>query len=114
MKNKTPYIIRKVRGKGSVNHLKDYLGYYCLVIPLKIKDFKEARNLQMACKNRTEFCNFGFMGKSCKIYTDGLTEHIKPMIPLIKDKILTDCIANPKKYLDDCPTDLNKVEGKEE
>ncbi len=108
---KTPYIIRRVTGKGHVGQLKDYLGDYCLVIPLKIKTPKEATRLKNACRFRTEYCSLGFMGRSCKIRTDGLTEHIKPMIPLIKDKILTDCIKNPGKYLDNCPTDLEKKEN---
>ena len=98
-------MIRQVRARGSIRISKELAGNYCLVIPLKIKTWKEAQRLKMACRQRTEYCHFGFLGKSCKIYTDGVTEHIKPMIPLIKDKILLDCVANPKKYLDDCPTD---------
>ena len=105
MKNKTPYMIRKVSKLGRLCGFKVYIDTYCLVIPLRIKTAKEAQVLKNACVQRTEYCSFGFLGKSCKLYTDGVTEHIKPMIPLIKDKILLDCVANPKKYLDDCPTD---------
>ncbi len=38
------------------------------------------------------------IGKCC-VYTNGVTEQIKPLIPKIKDKVLRDCIKNPRKYL---------------
>ncbi len=95
-----PYKILKVRRKGHIVCLSKYVGYYCLVIPLKIKDYDEAKTLSSACKSRTEYCNFGFMGNRCRVYTNGVTEHIKPMIPLIKDKVYNDCIKNPRKYLE--------------
>lgn len=39
------------------------------------------------------------MGKAIRVYTDGVTEEVRPMIPAIKNKVYDDCIKNPKKYL---------------
>ncbi|KKL49226.1 hypothetical protein LCGC14_2317620 [marine sediment metagenome] len=99
MKHKSPYKILKVVGNGHIGFLKEYIGYYCLVIPLKIKTSEEGHKLRSACIQRTEYCQFAFMGQNCRIYTNGLTEHIKPIIPLIKNRIFNDCIKNPRKYL---------------
>ena len=38
-------------------------------------------------------------GKTTKVYTDGVTEELKPLIPKLKEKVLNDCIKNPRKYL---------------
>lgn len=35
------------------------------------------------------------------VWTNGVTEELKPLIPKIRDKILNDCIKNPSKYLQD-------------
>ncbi len=38
-------------------------------------------------------------GMSTILYTDGFTEELKPMVKKIKDKVLRDCIRNPRKFL---------------
>ncbi len=98
---KTPYMFRKVSkfGRWICNRFKGLEEHYLLIIPLKIKKKKVVQSLRSACKSKIEYCNFGFMGKRCLVYTNGFTEHLKPMIPLIKDKILEDCQRNPAYYL---------------
>ena len=100
MNNET-FHIRKVTESGKMvrNRFNGLKGHYLLIIPLKIKTRKEIDSFRNSCKNRTEYCQFNFLGKRCRIYTDGFTEHLKPMIPLIKDKVLEDCIKNPAHYL---------------
>lgn len=98
---KPPYFLRKVLENGvlSSKFFKDFKGYYLLIIPLKIKTAKEAMNFFGVCRRSTEYCQFGFLGKSCAVYTNGFSEHLRPMIPMIKEKVLNDCIKNPGKYL---------------
>ena len=98
---KKPYYLRKVTKFGSLSckNFAGLEGHYLLIIPLKIKTRKELDSLRSACRSKTEYCNFGFMGRKCSIYTNGFTEHLKPMIPLIKDKVLEDCQRHPGKYL---------------
>lgn len=102
-KHKLPYFIRKVKKNGNIGakQFKGLEGHYLLIIPLKITTRKENNSFRSSCRLSTEYCKFSFLGEECKIYTDGLTEHLKPMIPLIKDKILNDCIKNPRKYLEE-------------
>ena len=40
-------------------------------------------------------------GTQKKVFTNGVTEEIKPLIQKIKNDVLNDCIKNPRKYLDD-------------
>lgn len=95
-----PYFIRKFLENGRISKFpKELRGYYCLVIPLKIKTKKERDNIRTKCRDTTEYCKFSFLGKSCHIYTDGFTAQLKPMIPSIKEKVFQDCIKNPRKYL---------------
>lgn len=98
---KTPYYIRKVTKFGNIasRNFKGLEGRYLLIIPLNIKTDKEKNSFFASCRNATEFCQFGFLGKRCRIYTDVFTEHLKPMIPLIKNKVLEDCQKNPARYL---------------
>ena len=42
---------------------------------------------------------FGRTGKQ-HIFTNGVTEQMKPLVLKIKDKVLSDCIKNPRKYLE--------------
>ena len=49
---------------------------------------------------KKEVTSFGFLGKHINIYTNGVTEKIKPLIPKIKNDVLNDCIKNPRKYLE--------------
>ena len=101
-RHKTPFMIRKVMDNGKIYNtsFKGFEGHYLLVIPLKMKTDKEKHVLYTHCRQRTEWCKFSFLGKQCSIYTDGFTEHLRPMIPAIKDKVLNDCIENPSKLLD--------------
>ena len=41
----------------------------------------------------------GIKGTQGRVFTDGVTEEIKPLIPMIKNKVLNDCIKHPAKYL---------------
>jgi len=38
-------------------------------------------------------------GGKCTVYTNGCTEELKPLVPELANKVLDDCIRNPKKYL---------------
>ncbi len=38
-------------------------------------------------------------GMATTIYTNGVTEQVKPLVKKIRDKVLEDCIRNPAKYL---------------
>ena len=49
--------------------------------------------------NKKNITQFKFMGKKINVFTNGATEEIKPLIPVIKNKVLKDCIKNPRKYL---------------
>lgn len=103
---KKPYAFRKVsKLRKFIKHSfpKSWIGKYCIIIPLKIETKKEWNTIKSACKIATEYCQFGFLNKQCRVYTNGFTEHIKPLIPLIKKKVLQDCINNPRKYLDKTP-----------
>jgi len=40
-------------------------------------------------------------GGKCIVYTDGFTKELKPLVPKIVNKVLEDCIKNPKKYLEE-------------
>ena len=39
------------------------------------------------------------VGGVSRVFTNGVTEQMKPLIPKIKEKVLNDCIKNPRKYL---------------
>ena len=41
------------------------------------------------------------VGKRFKVYTNGYTEQLRPLVPKIKNQVLNDCIKNPRKYLGD-------------
>jgi len=49
-------------------------------------------------KNYVNIPVFGTKGKHY-LYTNGVTEELKPLISTIKNKVLDDCIKNPGKYL---------------
>ena len=96
------YHIRKVNEIGRIHgRLREYQGRYVLLIPLKIKTAEEAANLRNRCKVATSYCQFGFLGNRCKLYTGEFTQQLRPMIPMIREKVLNDCIKNPRKYLED-------------
>ena len=38
-------------------------------------------------------------GKVTTVFTNGMTEEMKKLVPKIKNKVLNDCIKNPRKYL---------------
>lgn len=40
-------------------------------------------------------------GARHRVYTNGVTEEMKLLVPLITKDVLDDCIKNPRKYLDD-------------
>lgn len=61
---------------------------------------KEAMKLISKIK-KEQWVSFRFFRKTINIYTNGVTEEIKPLIPKIKNDVLNDCIKNPRKYLDD-------------
>lgn len=48
---------------------------------------------------KEEMVHFRFLGKTINVFTNGVTEEIKPLIPMIKNKVLNDCIRNPARYL---------------
>ena len=62
------------------------------------KEKKRRYFLEYHKKNIT---SFSFLGKTINVFTNGVTEEIKPFVPLIKKKVLKDCIDNPRKYLGD-------------
>ena len=47
-------------------------------------------------------------GQRGRIYTNGVTEEIKPLIPKIKNDVLNRCIANPREFLDDEPIKITQ------
>ena len=58
----------------------------------KLKYKKENYSVVPRFGNKTK-------GQTTNIYTNGVTEEIKPLISKIKNKVLEDCIKNPRKYL---------------
>ena len=50
---------------------------------------------------KDNFVTGSIAGKPFKVYTNGATEEMKKRLPLIKEKILNDCIKNPRKYLEE-------------
>ena len=59
----------------------------------------DAKGLCGNCYSMNTHCCICVSGKSTTVYTNGVTEEIRPLIPMIKNKVLEDCIKNPGKYL---------------
>jgi len=108
-----PYYIRKIPKHGRMTKLPDELrGYYMMIIPLNIKDDKKGHHLSRSCYRKANYCEFQFMGDKCKIYTNGFTHQIRPLISIIKNKVLTDCRNNPKKWLEETKLPISHKEGR--
>ena len=59
------------------------------------------RNRERLLKYRKDnFIQGNFCGRSFSVYTNGATEEMRRMLPMIKKKVMEDCIRNPRKYLD--------------
>ena len=65
----------------------------------KLKEHK-ARGYCEKCYNKTQKTQIGCFGQQTSIYTNGVTKQLKPLIPKLKDKVIKDCLRNPRKYLD--------------
>ena len=66
------------------------------------KDKIAARQKAYNAANFIRLPTFGGNGKH-SLYTNGITEYAKKQLPKIVNKVLEDCIKNPRKYLDDTP-----------
>ena len=73
----------KLRREKDNKRYKDWKGYYVKKNYVNIPRF----NLK------------GKVGGVSHVYTNGVTEQMKPLVSKIKEKVLNDCIRNPRKYL---------------
>lgn len=64
------------------------------------KNYKKNRE-KILKYHKENYVHFRIAGKPGSVFTNGVTEEIKPLIPMIKNKVLNDCIKNPRKYLGD-------------
>ena len=64
----------------------------------KDKDFRR-KQIEKSRRYSKMHITGSFMGKRYSVYTNGVTEEMKEMLPKIKEKVLKDCIKNPSKYL---------------
>lgn len=99
---------RKKRGKQLINKCRDcgkkieHLVRYrfCESCSKKRKRKKNRIRYLIKGNQSVHIPQLGIKGVIRTIYTNGVTEEIKPMISKIRDKVLEDCINNPRKYLD--------------
>ncbi len=58
-------------------------------------------------ENYTNIPYFGkrTKGKQIRVYTNGVTEEIKPLVEKITNDVLEDCIKNPRKFLNTSNTE---------
>ena len=58
-------------------------------------------NIPNARDNYVAIPQFGVRkGRTSRVFTDGATKQMKPMIAKIRNEVLEDCIKNPRKYLE--------------
>lgn len=72
------------------------------MIRRKYKTNKERKEIQSKLRKKHFKENYvcgSVAGKGFRIFTDGYTEILKKQLPEIKNKVLEDCIKNPRKYL---------------
>ena len=72
----------------------------------KIKAYYKANKDKIRERRKNTSVNIPLLGSGSRggksgIYTNGVTKEIKERLPKIVDKVLKDCIKNPRKFLDD-------------
>ena len=106
---------RKMSGKSIIKKCKDCGKdiddklWYIFCNRCKIKLRKEMDNKRYkdykgdyTKKNYVTIPRFNLKGKIggvSKVYTNGVTEQMNPLVSKIKERVLNDCIKNPRKYL---------------
>ncbi len=107
--DKPLYPIKILANSSKGDLAEAFVMQYCQALGFEVEDKTtrlgdydlEINGKKFEVKMATEYCNFHFLGTQCKIYTDGFTEHIKPLIPIIKRSVLNDCIKNPRRLLNE-------------